>query len=66
MRLSTPLIVADILGATTFLVLALFYAFKDDDKKLDYTARRDIPRAQIFALLFTALSISVAIVLAAK
>lgn len=52
------MIIANILGATAFLVLALIYAFKEDDRE----PLRDIRRGQMFALMFVGLAIAVAIV----
>ena len=54
------MIIANIIGAIAFLVLALIYAFPTDSTTEAYI--QNMQRAQMFALMFVGLAIAVAIV----
>ena len=56
MQLTNPLVLADVAGASVFLVLSLYFASQPGVTGAE--------RAQIFAALFAALAIAVAIVVA--
>ena len=58
MRITNPAIVANIIGATVFLVLAIFYLMMskhDDDTSWSRSA------AKLFAMLFSSLAIATSI-----
>jgi len=55
MQLTHPIVLADVAGASVFLVLALYFASQP--------GVTGVERAQIFAALFSALSVTVAIVI---
>lgn len=53
--LTSPMVVADVIGATVFLLCALYFLLRGSSS--------DIEKAQVFAALFAALAVSVAIVI---
>ena len=55
LSITSPVIVADVLGATVFLVSALYFLFAG--------ASSDVQKAQVFTALFAALAVAIAIVI---
>lgn len=54
LSMSSPLVIADVLGATVFMLCALFFLFKGSST--------DTEKAQVFTALFAAIAVAVAIV----
>lgn len=62
LTLTSPVIVANIIGATVFLVLAIVYLVKAHGEKSPW----DMEAAKIFSLLFAALGIATSIAVSKK
>lgn len=52
--LTSPVIIADVIGATVLLICALYFLMTGSSS--------DVEKAQVFAALFAAVAVSVAIV----